>query len=38
MTTWLMQNIGESDRIADEFRTRLASLRDDNAPRNWQPF
>jgi aminoglycoside phosphotransferase (APT) family kinase protein len=38
MTTWLMQNIGESDRIADEFRTRLASLRDDSAPRDWQPF
>jgi aminoglycoside phosphotransferase (APT) family kinase protein len=38
MTTWLMQNIGESDRIAAEFRTRLASLRDDRAPRDWQPF
>jgi len=38
MTTWLMQNIGESDRISDEFRTRLASLRDSDAPRDWQPF
>jgi aminoglycoside phosphotransferase (APT) family kinase protein len=38
MTTWLMQNIGESDCIATEFRTRLASLRDDRAPRDWQPF
>ena len=38
MTTWLMQNIGESDRIAEEFRTRLASLRDSDAPRDWQPF
>lgn len=38
MTTWLMQNIGESDDIAAEFRTRLASLRDDRAPRDWQPF
>lgn len=38
MTTWLMQNIGESERIAEEFRTRLASLRDDDAPRNWQPY
>jgi aminoglycoside phosphotransferase (APT) family kinase protein len=38
MTTWLMQNIGESDRIAAEFRTRLASLRDERAPRDWQPF
>jgi aminoglycoside phosphotransferase (APT) family kinase protein len=38
MTTWLMQNIGESDRIAAEFRARLASLRDERAPRDWQPF
>jgi aminoglycoside phosphotransferase (APT) family kinase protein len=38
MTTWLMQNIGESDDIAAEFRARLASLRDDRAPRDWQPF
>lgn len=38
MTTWLMQNIGESDRIAGEFRTRLASLHDADAPRDWQPF
>ncbi|MGH3276221.1 MAG: phosphotransferase enzyme family protein [Streptosporangiaceae bacterium] len=38
MTTWLMQNIGESDHIAAEFRTRLASLRDNTAPRGWQPF
>jgi hypothetical protein len=33
-----MQNIGESERIAAEFRTRLASLRDSSAPRDWQPF
>ncbi|HVB43243.1 MAG TPA: aminoglycoside phosphotransferase family protein [Streptosporangiaceae bacterium] len=38
MTTWLMQNIGESARIADEFRTRLASLRDSDATRDWQAF
>jgi aminoglycoside phosphotransferase (APT) family kinase protein len=38
MTTWLMQNVGESDRIAEEFRTRLASLHDSDAPRAWQPF
>jgi aminoglycoside phosphotransferase (APT) family kinase protein len=38
MTTWLMQNIGHSDRIAREFRTRLASLHDSDAPRAWQPF
>jgi aminoglycoside phosphotransferase (APT) family kinase protein len=38
MTTWLMQNKGESDRIADEFRRRFASLHDSDAPRDWQPF
>lgn len=38
MTTWLMQNVGESEQIASEFRTRLASLQDDDAPRDWQPF
>jgi len=38
MTTWLMQNVAEGDQIAAEFRTRLASLRDNNAPRGWQPY
>lgn len=38
MTTWLMQNVRESDQIAREFCTRLASLRDSDSPRNWQPF
>jgi hypothetical protein len=38
MTTWLMQNIGEDERAAAEFRSRMASLRDDSAPRRWQPF
>jgi thiamine kinase-like enzyme len=38
MTTWLMQNADESERIASEVRTRLASLHDDDAPRDWQPF
>ncbi|HUK71997.1 MAG TPA: aminoglycoside phosphotransferase family protein [Streptosporangiaceae bacterium] len=38
MTTWLMQNVSESDRVAREFRTRMASLHDDNAPRHWSPF
>ncbi|GGO56227.1 hypothetical protein GCM10012287_49330 [Streptomyces daqingensis] len=37
MTTWLMQNIGESQKVADEYARRIASLRDDDAPRNWQP-
>jgi galactose-1-phosphate uridylyltransferase len=38
MTTWLMQNIGESEQVAREFRTRLASLRDGEGPRRWRPF
>ena len=38
MTTWLMQNVGESEQVANEFRTRLASLHDDDAPRDWNPF
>ena len=38
MTTWLMQNVRESDRIAREFRTRLASLRNSDSPRDWRPF
>jgi len=38
MTTWLMQNVHGSDRLAQEFRNRLASLHDRNAPRAWQPF
>ena len=34
MTTWLMQNVRESDRVASEFRTRLRSLHDSRrAPR-----
>ena len=38
MTTWLMQNVRESDRIAREVRTRLASLHDSESPRRWEPF
>ncbi|WP_413966300.1 phosphotransferase family protein [Actinacidiphila polyblastidii] len=37
-TTWLMQNTAEGPHIAEEVRVRLASLRDDDAPRNWQPY
>ncbi|WP_367124467.1 phosphotransferase [Streptomyces phytohabitans] len=37
MTTWLMQNVGESDDVAKEYARRIASLRDDDAPRHWQP-
>jgi Ser/Thr protein kinase RdoA (MazF antagonist) len=38
MTTWLMQNVGESERVACEFQIRLRSLHDPDAPRHWQPF
>jgi len=37
MTTWLMQNIAEGPAVAEEYARRIASLRDDDAPRNWQP-
>ncbi|ONK12251.1 aminoglycoside phosphotransferase family protein [Streptomyces sp. MP131-18] len=37
MTTWLMQNVGESRAVAEEYARRIASLRDDAAPRDWQP-
>ncbi|MCC3770390.1 aminoglycoside phosphotransferase family protein [Streptomyces sp. UNOC14_S4] len=38
MTTWLMQNTSEGKNIAEEYVRRLASLRDDDAPRNWRPW
>jgi Ser/Thr protein kinase RdoA (MazF antagonist) len=38
MTTWLMQNIAEGPHVAEEVKARLASLRDDDAPRNWRPY
>jgi Ser/Thr protein kinase RdoA (MazF antagonist) len=37
MTTWLMQNVGESTETAAEFARRMSSLRDDRASRNWHP-
>ncbi|NJQ00561.1 phosphotransferase enzyme family protein [Streptomyces zingiberis] len=37
MTTWLMQNIAESPRVAEEYAHRIASLRDEDAPRHWHP-
>ncbi|MFI0777744.1 phosphotransferase enzyme family protein [Streptomyces sp. NPDC021212] len=37
MTTWLMQNVSESAEVAEEYARRVASLRDDDAPRNWHP-
>lgn len=39
MTTWLMQNVDESDEIAQEYQARLRTLRGDpTAPRMWRPF
>ncbi|CAM5310554.1 Aminoglycoside phosphotransferase domain-containing protein OS=Streptomyces fumanus OX=67302 GN=GCM10018772_13060 PE=4 SV=1 [Streptomyces fumanus] len=38
MTTWLMQNVRESERTAAEYRRRIAALRDDDAPRDWRPW
>ncbi|MFI0814763.1 phosphotransferase enzyme family protein [Streptomyces sp. NPDC021098] len=37
MTTWLMQNVNENTDVAEEYARRIASLRDDDAPRDWQP-
>lgn len=37
MTTWLMQNVSESAETAAEYARRIASLRDENAPRDWTP-
>jgi Ser/Thr protein kinase RdoA (MazF antagonist) len=38
MTTWLLQNVGESPDHADEVRKRIADLHDDDVPRRWRPF
>lgn len=38
ITSWLMQNVGNSPDIREEFDVRLATLRDGTAPRPWQPF
>lgn len=38
MTTWLMQNVGESDLHAEEFERRLATLRRSAITSEWQPF
>ncbi|MDQ0749054.1 aminoglycoside phosphotransferase (APT) family kinase protein [Streptomyces africanus] len=38
MTTWLMQNVQEDERTAAEYRRRIAGLRDDDGPRDWQPW
>lgn len=38
MTAWLMQNVDESGTVREEFRRRMADLRDPAAPRRWRPF
>jgi Ser/Thr protein kinase RdoA (MazF antagonist) len=38
MTTWIMQNIGESAAIAAEFARRVGSLRDQDWQRPWNFF
>ena len=38
MTTWLMQNVSENEAIAQEFRNRMHSLRNPDAPRRWRAF
>lgn len=38
MTTWLMQNVEHDERVAAEFRRRLADLRDPSRPRDWGGF
>ncbi|MFI9721687.1 phosphotransferase enzyme family protein [Streptomyces sp. NPDC052396] len=37
MTTWLMQNVNEGEQVAQEYARRIASLRDEDAPRDWHP-
>ena len=38
MTTWIMQNVGESPAIAAEFALRVASLREGDRERPWHFF
>ncbi len=38
MTTWLMQNVGESAEIADEYTARMRTIRDGERGRSWRPF
>lgn len=37
MTTWLMQNVGESSEIADEYQVRMRTLRGEPSS-GWRPF
>ncbi len=38
MTTWLMQNVGESVEIADEYTARMRTVREGERERSWRPF
>lgn len=38
MTTWIMQNVGESPEIADEYAMRLRALKSGASERPWRPF
>jgi Ser/Thr protein kinase RdoA (MazF antagonist) len=38
MTTWIMQNVGESRAITDEFALRVACLRERDSNRAWNFF
>lgn len=37
MTSWLMQNVGNSLNIRNEFDVRIATLRETNSRRHWTP-
>ena len=38
MTTWLMQNVQESDEISEEFRVRMRAIRGGRPRETWRPF
>jgi aminoglycoside phosphotransferase (APT) family kinase protein len=38
MTTWIMQNVGESEAVAAEFALRVSSLRERDSQRAWNFF
>jgi aminoglycoside phosphotransferase len=38
MTTWIMQNVGESAEIADEYARRMQTIRSGEPSRDWTPF
>lgn len=38
MTSWLMQNVNESDAIREEYELRMEAIRDGRSSRPWTPF